>query len=146
TPSPELETAGALRDAYRDGVRRWDGWFAELLAGLAARGLTDRVQIVVTADHGEELGEHGGFWHGTTLYEEQLHVPLAMRGPNIAAGVDESPARQIDVAPTILGLYGIPAPESWEGRDLRGDVLAPRATLAEENHEGNVLASVRQDG
>ncbi len=146
TPNPPLEAAGAMRDAYRDGVKRWDGYFGELLAGLAARGLTDRVRIVVTADHGEEFGEHGGFWHGTTLYEEQLRVPLAMRGPGIATGVDPHLARQIDVAPTIAAFHSVGVPATWEGRDLRSETAAPSSALAEENHEGNVLTSVRQGG
>lgn len=146
TPFPPLESAGAMRDAYRDGVKRWDGYFAELLQGLAARGLQDRVRIVVTADHGEEFGEHGGFWHGTTLYEEQLAVPLAMRGPGITAGVDDKLARQIDIAPTILGFHNVAAPPTWEGRDLRSELPVPASALAEENHEGNVLSSIRQGG
>ncbi len=145
-PNPPLELAGAMRDAYRDGVKRWDGYFGDLLQGLAARGLTDRVRIVVTADHGEEFGEHGGFWHGTTLYEEQLRVPLAMRGPGITTGTDPHLARQIDVAPTIAGFHAVSVPPTWEGRDLRSDGPAPAAALAEENHEGNVLSSVRQAG
>jgi arylsulfatase A-like enzyme len=144
TPHPDPATAPDLRDAYRDGVRRWDGFFADLLRGLEARGLKDRVRVIVTADHGEELAEHGGFWHGTTLYEEQLHVPLAMAGPGVSAGVDETLARQIDVAPTVLGFLGVTVPASWEGRNLRGDGEPVKASMAEEDHEGNVLSSVRE--
>ena len=146
TPYPDVSAAGAMRDAYRDGILRWDGHFAALLRGLAARGLEDNVRVIVTADHGEEFADHGGFWHGTTLYEEQLHVPLAMRGEGVTAGVQSALARQIDIAPTVLGFFGVAAPELWEGRDLRSQTPAPTRSLAEEDHEGNVLASVRDNG
>ena len=46
-----------------------------LFEELKRRGLYDRTLIVLTADHGEEFHEHGGWWHGTTLYDEQIHVP-----------------------------------------------------------------------
>jgi arylsulfatase A-like enzyme len=144
TPHPDLASAPDLRDAYRDGVRRWDDFFAELLRGLEARGLKDRVLVIVTADHGEEFAEHGGFWHGTTLYEEQLHVPFVMAGDGVSAAVDSTLARQIDIAPTVLGFYGVTAPASWEGRNLRGDGEPVNASMAEEDHEGNVLSAVRQ--
>lgn len=146
TPHPDASAAGAMREAYRDGILRWDGHFAALLRGLAARGLTDNVRILVTADHGEEFADHGGFWHGTTLYEEQIHIPLVMRGDGVKAGVRNDIARQIDVAPTVLGFFGVAAPEMWEGRDLRSEAPAPTVTMAEEDHEGNVLTSVRQNG
>ncbi len=144
TPHPDPATAPDLRDAYRDGVRRWDGFFAELLKGLEARGLKDRVRVIVTADHGEELAEHGGFWHGTTLYEEQLHVPFVMSGDGVSVGVDTTLARQIDIAPTVLGFLGVTVPASWEGRNLRGDGEPVKTSMAEEDHEGNVLSSVRE--
>ncbi len=142
-PHPPPERAQAMRLAYADEVHRFDAALGELVDGLKARGLLERTTLVVTSDHGEEFAEHGGFYHGTTLYEEQLRVPLVLVGPQISPGVDTSLARQIDVAPTVLARFGVNAPPAWEGRDLLGSSEPPTATLAEEDHEGNVLTSVR---
>jgi arylsulfatase A-like enzyme len=132
-----------MHAAYLDGVRRFDQAFGELLAGLRARDLLDHVTLIVTADHGEEFGDHGGFYHGLTLYEELLHVPLMIAGPDIAPGYAADLARQVDMAPTIAARFGVAAPASWEGRDLFGEHAPPEFAVAEEDHEGNVLRAIR---
>lgn len=144
TPNPRLEVAAAMHLAYRDDVRRFDVMLGELDAALAARGLTERATLIVTSDHGEEFGEHGAFWHGTSLYEHQLDVPLVIRGPGAAQGRDTSIARQIDIAPTVLGRFGHTAPASWEGRDLLGASPAPSRVLAEQDHDGHQLRAIRE--
>lgn len=143
-PRPAHESAAAMHDAYRDDVRRADAAFGELLDGLRERGLGERTTVILVADHGEEFGEHGGFYHGQTLYEEELHVPLAMQTPGAAPREVTSIARQIDIAPTVLGRFGVPSPASWEGHDLLGASVAPDVSLAEEDHEGNRLQSIRR--
>jgi arylsulfatase A-like enzyme len=78
--------------------------------------------IVLVADHGEEFGDHGGFEHGRTLYEEMLHVPLIVRLPNReGAGrrVAES-VRQVDIVPTVLEYVGVQVPGDLPGRSLLG--------------------------
>jgi arylsulfatase A-like enzyme len=141
-PKPAPEWAPAMRSAYADEVQRFDDAFAQLMAGLRQRGLAERTTVVLTADHGEEFGDHGGFYHGLTLYQELLHVPLLLAGPGVPAGIDEQLARQIDIAPTLLGRFGVKAPPSWEGHDLVGDGLGATLSVAEEDHEGNVLRSI----
>jgi arylsulfatase A-like enzyme len=146
SPRPPAALADEMRAAYGDNVRRLDQYIGELTSALEARGLLANTTIVLTADHGEEFAEHGGFYHGTTLYEEQLHVPLIAVGRNITAAQSTTLARQLDVAPTVLGLYALPPPPSWEGRDLFGPTAPPEMILAEEDHEGNVLKSIRHGG
>ena len=73
---PEANEAERLRKLYDGEITFWDEHFGKLIGELKRRGLYDALTIVVTSDHGEEFMEHGGFWHGTTLYDEQLHVPL----------------------------------------------------------------------
>ncbi len=143
-PQPSAREAGTLRDAYRDDVRRVDEGFGELLEGLTARGLAARTTVIFVADHGEEFAEHGGFYHGQTLYEEQLAVPLAIRGPAIAPSIVTSLAEQLDIAPTILARFGVAAPSTWEGHDLLSPHAAPEVTVAEEDHEGHRLQSIRR--
>ena len=145
-PHPSLDLAESLKMAYQDEVRRFDHAFGDLAEALKARGLWQNTAVILSADHGEEFGEHGGFYHGVTLYEEQLHLPLIISRPDAEAEEDSIIARQIDVAPTILDFFGLEAPESWEGRTLfdgeREDALA----MAEENHQGNILRSIQQAG
>ena len=145
-PNPPAAWAPRMLAAYRDEVQRADSAVGELLEALAARGLGDRLTFILMADHGEEFAEHGGYYHGTTLYEEQLHIPLVLVGPGIPPGVNANLALQIDIAPTVLGRFGRKSPPSWEGRDLLAATTPPQLTIAEEDHEGNVLAAIRVQG
>jgi arylsulfatase A-like enzyme len=83
--------------------------------------------IVVAADHGEEFDEHGGRYHGTTLYDEQVRVPLIIYVPGVAPRVVASPVQLIDIAPTILGLLDLLAPARMRGTDLGPWLATPPA-------------------
>ncbi len=78
--------------------------------------------LVIAADHGEEFDEHGGHYHGTTLYEEQVHVPLVMTSLNgeLPSIQIAEPVGLVDVAPTLLGLAGITPPLRMRGLDHSG--------------------------
>jgi tetratricopeptide (TPR) repeat protein len=79
-----------------------------------------RTMVVVTADHGESLGEHGEGTHGIFLYDATLRVPLVMTGPQIFAGrVSRTVARSIDVLPTLADYAGLPRLSDVDGRSLR---------------------------
>ncbi len=82
-----------------------------------------RVFWVLTADHGEEFGEHGGSFHGTTVYDEQVRVPLIFEGPRLQPGVVDEPASLVDLAPTLLGGVGLPRPAAVRGNNLGALVL-----------------------
>jgi arylsulfatase A-like enzyme len=78
---------------------------------LEAKRLLDSTFVVVTADHGESLGEHQEDTHGFFLYESTLSVPFLMRGPSIPRGERaHALIRILDVAPTLLEILGIEAP------------------------------------
>jgi choline-sulfatase len=91
--------------------------------------------VVVTADHGEAFGEHGMSWHGVELWEELVRVPWIMRVPGVAPRRVTTPRSQIDLAPTLLELLGLPPPRPPRRRvlgaslvgDLRGEYRGPRA-------------------
>jgi arylsulfatase A-like enzyme len=114
-----------LRSRYQGEVRQNDRAFGALLDGLRSRGLEGDTAVVFTADHGEELLEHGGTEHAKTLYQELVRVPLVVRVPGRTArgGRERTTAQQIDLMPTLLALAGIPAAGDLPGRDL-GDLLA----------------------
>jgi arylsulfatase A-like enzyme/uncharacterized membrane protein YbhN (UPF0104 family) len=141
--TPSLDEADRLRELYDGEITYWDEHFGRLLAELRARGLYDDMTIVVTSDHGEEFGEHGGFWHGTTLYDEQVRVPLFVKLPRgRRAGTTVGHwVQSVDIMPTLLREAGIDIPEGVQGGDL---FEGTDRVYAEESHEGNVLESVRQ--
>jgi arylsulfatase A-like enzyme len=108
-----------LTASYDAEVATLDAGLRRVFRRLARRGLLDDAIVIVTADHGEELAEHGGFLHGYTLYEESARVPLIVTGPGIPAGrVVDDPVSLVDVAPTVLALLGLPPEPAFEGRSL----------------------------
>ncbi len=117
------ENLAWLRALYEADVAVLDEAFGALVAKLRALGLYDRMLIVLTADHGEEFGEHGGLEHGRTLYREMLAVPLVIRLPGGASrGLRlDTQARQTDIAPTVLAALRLPVPPAMRGVPL----LAP---------------------
>lgn len=117
--SDRLDLA-AWRARYGAGVHALDREMGEFLRELRTSGILDRTYLVLTSDHGEELMEHGGWNHGTNLYEEQLHVPLLIRKPLAAdaGGRIDSLVSLVDLMPTLLSLGGVDAPSGIAGRDL----------------------------
>lgn len=108
------------RAHYAAGVHALDRQLGGFLAQLAKSGVLDRTLVVITADHGEELADNGGWDHGFRLYEHQLHVPLLVRLPGGAKGgrrVQEI-VSLIDVMPSLLGQAGVAPPPAVQGRDL----------------------------
>jgi arylsulfatase A-like enzyme len=106
---------------YDRGIRYTDDTLRRLADDLGAMGFLDNALVIITADHGEEFGDHGGLLHGGTLFEELLHVPLIVWRSGMAEGrVDHSLASTIDLAPTILAAAGLEPPPIMEGRDLLG--------------------------
>jgi len=138
---PTLEHAERLYDAE---VAYVDRELGRLLEALDAR--TDTI-VVVTSDHGEEFGDHGGFEHGHTVYRELLHVPLAIAAPKLAPRRVTAPVGLIDVAPTLVELSGLPYEPAFAGHSLvplaRGAPSEPRALFAEGNMWGPKKTSLR---
>jgi arylsulfatase A-like enzyme/Flp pilus assembly protein TadD len=104
-------------DLYRGEVAATDAFLAPLLTPHL-EGREAPALVAVTADHGEALGEHGELTHGLFAYEPTLKVPLVLWGKGVPPGRDASPARHIDIVPTILGALGLDRPEGLPGRSL----------------------------
>ncbi len=107
-----------LRDLYDACLASVDSEIGRLLEVLQARGLRETTLLVVTSDHGEEFGEHGGSGHGYTLYDENLRVPLLLSHASLPALRVAEQVRLLDLAPTIAELAGLPIPELWQGTSL----------------------------
>src|SRR2546427_6759653 len=105
--------------AYDAEVAYTDAMIGRMLAEIDAAHHLDRTLVIVAADHGESLGEHGERSHGVFAYDATLRVPwLVWAGPRIGAHRFDAPARLIDLAPTLLDLIGVQPPQSFEGRSL----------------------------
>jgi arylsulfatase A-like enzyme len=127
-PARDVAHLSALYDSEVHYVDRAIG---QVLASLRPEVLANTL-VVLTADHGEELFDHGGWKHGQTLYEEQIHVPLIWRWDgHIPAGRRlAGTVRLLDVAPTLAAAAGAAPDPGWEGLDLL-PVLTGAAPLAE---------------
>jgi choline-sulfatase len=108
---PPEPFSSRFADRLYDGEVAWtDTLLGRLRASLEARQLWDDALVVITADHGEALGEHDESGHGFFAYETTLKVPLVLRGPGVPANRTlDGTLRLIDVAPTALQLLEVPA-------------------------------------
>ncbi|MCS6995398.1 MAG: sulfatase-like hydrolase/transferase [Casimicrobiaceae bacterium] len=104
---------------YDDGIRTADAVIERLWSALSRLGyLRDDSLVLLTADHGEALGQHGVRAHGYTLYEPLLRIPFVWLN-GAPAGLRDRPAIQADIAPTIARALGLPIPSHWSGHPLQ---------------------------
>jgi arylsulfatase A-like enzyme len=140
-----------LKALYDSEIHYVDRFIGRLVDSLPPAVLANTL-IVLTADHGEELGDHGGWKHGFTLYEDQIHVPLLARWDGrIPAGSRlRGTVRLLDLAPTLVRAAGGKAPASWQGTDLlpalTGEAPLPRlAAFAQHMMIGPLRAAAVLD-
>lgn len=110
----------ALRSLYDGEIRTMDDQIANLWKKLESHRLLQNTLIILTADHGETIGEHQFLDHGHNLYQEQVRIPLILTGWqkwNSGKQVDQQ-AQIIDIFPTILEELRIPLPKQIQGRNL----------------------------
>jgi choline-sulfatase len=130
--APPEPYATRYRDRLYDGeIAFADSQAGRLFADLKDRGIFDRAVIVVAADHGEGLGEHGEKNHGFFIYNSTLHVPLMVKIPGIAPRVVQSDASLIDILPTVLDALNVAAPAGVQGRSLIADMQARNIASSE---------------
>ena len=103
-------------DGYDCGIRYMDGKIGEILDFLKRRGIYEETAIIVTSDHGENLGELGIYSEHGTADEITTRVPMILKWPGMRAGEADAQLRlQIDLAPTMAELLGVPAWHRWDG-------------------------------
>lgn len=121
-----------LISQYDGGIAYLDSQFGRLMGSLKELGLYDDSLIIVTADHGENLGDRELLDHGVALYHDEVNVPLIVKYPDENAGrtVDDL-VSQIDLAPTILEAAGIPRPTAFAGQSLTQPVDSDRYLYSE---------------
>lgn len=123
---PDLVGKGSDIDRYDAEIRFNDGQIERLWEKLVELGVAEDTLLIVTADHGEAFGEHGTTGHGTSVYQEEVRIPLLFYHPGrLGPRQVENPVQLIDLMPTILTYVGVPFDrESIQGHDvLDEDVL-----------------------
>lgn len=134
---------------YQGAVTYVDDEFGRLIDELDTRGLLQRTAVIVTADHGESLGEHGMYFVHTGLYAATTHIPLLTWFPNDGRHGAEvrDVVESVDIYPTLLEYMGLAPPEHIRGRSLwpliRGGTLPAKTAFIE--HAGRNLVSLRTD-
>jgi arylsulfatase A-like enzyme len=125
-PEPAVNS---LRELYGQRVGLVDACVGELVSEIDALGLSDSTTVVVTSDHGEQLGERGRWAHGPDLHDELIRVPLILRGPGVGRSLRiDRQVELLGLAPTLLELLGIQIPPSFVGASF--------ASLAESGAGG----------
>jgi arylsulfatase A-like enzyme/cytochrome c-type biogenesis protein CcmH/NrfG len=134
TPYDPPEPFASRYESKYDGeIAAADRIVGNLIADLKERKLYDQAMIVLLADHGEGLGDHGEDEHGVFLYEEAIRVPLLVKLPEAqrAGGSVARPVELTDVAPTVLGLLGLEVPKAMPGVSLFADNVPARKIYSE---------------
>ena len=123
------------QDRYDASIHWVDQQLGRLLKVVRSKGHADRTFLFVSADHGQAFGEHESRYHGKTVYQEQVHVPLLVWGPGVEPRRIATPVSLIDLLPTALDLAGLEIPAALCGRSwrdaLRGGDLSARPLYIE---------------
>ena len=118
---------------YDGEVAYTDSLIGEFRSALEQRGLFDEAVVVLTADHGEGLGDHGESYHGFFVYDSTVHVPLIVRLPGgVESGrVVTDAVSHVDIAPTLIELLDLDGAGAAQGRSLLPDIQGLPNDLAE---------------
>jgi choline-sulfatase len=153
-----LEDRVGAASPYDAEVTAADRATGRVIDALRAAGVLDDTIVIVTADHGESLGEHNEATHAIFVYDATVRVPLIVRHPaTLAAGrVYDGPVRLVDVMPTVLGWLGIAGGDQTQGVDLgaawKGSAQPPllaqytESLLSELGFGMAPLHAIRKDG
>lgn len=117
-----------LEEKYDGEVAFTDKWIGKILDTLEETGLAKDTMVVIFSDHGEAFGEHrfGGermFFHGQTIYDELLRVPLLIHVPGMAPRTVPDRVQLVDLGPTLCDLVKVERPKNFHGRSLLGAML-----------------------
>jgi len=141
--APEPFATRYRQNPYYGEVAAVDAFLAPLLAELRADAARP-VDLVVTADHGEALGDHGEQTHGLFCYESTLKVPLLVWGSGVPAQRDARPARHVDIFPTLLELAGVAAPPDGTADRPGRSLLVPPSTQAIDSYFESLSAALNR--
>lgn len=149
------DTREKFINAYDSEIAFVDAYIGKMVEKLKANGLWESTVIVLVSDHGEGFNEHGYYFHGQNLFNEVIHVPLIVRVPGWPAKKVGVPVSIVDVAPTVVDMFGYPVPQDYDGVSLVpamiGGGIGERPVFAEllpytswpEHHKAIVLGNLK---
>jgi len=118
------EQRAHVQTLYDGEIQYLDEAIGRILDELEALDRADDTYVAFTADHGEELWDHGNWGHGHTLYEELIRVPLILRGPTVEPQTIDTPVSAIDLMPTFADWLRIDPPDHWQGESWAAALAA----------------------
>ncbi len=124
---------------YDNRVFQADNYLEQIYQKLEEKGFMEDALIVITADHGESVGERGKYGHSYNLYQESVHIPLLFYDTQTAAEDDLFYGTQIDIAPTILDKLNLPIPDVWDGHSILKEQPLPYFRILRQSHHFVVL-------
>jgi arylsulfatase len=113
-----ITDAAYIEALYDAEIRFCDEGIGQILKTLDELDLADETLVIIMSDHGELMYRHGIFFDHHGLYDGNLHVPLLMRHPSLKPRRVAGMSAHVDIAPTILDLFGFPIPPEMEGVSL----------------------------
>ena len=125
-PRDGLAAGAEPRRLWEGEVTYADRALGKVLDGLKERGLEDEVVVVVHSDHAEAFGEHNRFFHASSYYDTQIHIPLVIRVPGMKPARIDRPTSNVDLFPTLVDLLQVEAPDYLQGHSLLPVMLDPR--------------------
>jgi len=129
---------------YDEQILYLDWIIEDLMRFLQRCGFYDDTLVIITADHGEQFGEHGLAYHQFSLYDSLLHIPLVVKlpagsdWPELAGTEVERLVSLVDIAPTVYDVLGVAAPHQMDGQSLFSEPEQQRAVFAEYDPSANV--------
>ncbi len=118
---PEPYASRFARNRYAGEIAYVDNCIGQVVDKLKALGLYDKTLLIITADHGEMLGEHGETSHGYFIYQSNIRVPLIIKAPGKNHPVrTKASVGLVDIVPTVCSQLGLERPSHLEGDDLSG--------------------------
>jgi arylsulfatase A-like enzyme len=138
---------------YNKSLAQADSILASVMHAFSARTPDRAPVVIVTADHGEALGDHGQPFHSTDLYNSQLRVPFVVAGPGIQPARLAETVSLTDLTPTIVDLAGFQPPANLDGRSIADLITGKRsptetgtafaAMIKDRSNPGGLAAFVR---
>lgn len=129
-----------LRARYHNGILQADDMIRQIFERLARWGVLDDAMVIITADHGDMIGELGRWSHGHAPYEPVVRIPLLVYDRHASAPLPPRRlASQVDIGPTFLRAIGAPVPAHWPGRPLQQPYARSQLPLASAEANGLVM-------
>jgi arylsulfatase A-like enzyme len=122
---PPTTRNDSARERYESEVRYSDEALGTVLRHLEASGRAKDTIVLVHADHSEAFGEQGRYFHATSYYDSQIHIPMVFRVPGLEPGMIDAPSGNVNIFITLCDLLLMDPPEHVQGFSLLPTLLNP---------------------